>query len=106
MLGQSEEYKTLTRADGQLKGDAQCRTLLEQVRAMDQDIERGAHEGREPSQDQLQRYETAVRTLQASAVYQQWVAAQANFEKLMLKVNSQIAEGMKKGATSQIITLG
>ena len=106
LLGQSDEYKALTRADGLLKGDAECRGLLDQVRAMDEEIERGARAGREPSQDQLQRYEAAVRTLQASTVYQQWVAAQANFEKLMLKVNSQIAEGIKKGAASPIITLG
>ena len=106
MLGQSEEYKTLTRADGVLKGDAECRTLLEQVRALDEEIERGARDGKEPTPDQLQRYEISVRTLQAHSVYQQWVAAQANFEKLMMKVNGQIADGIKKGAASPIITLG
>ena len=34
------------------------------------------------------------------------VAAQANFEKLMAKVNERIFDGMKKGAASPIITLG
>jgi cell fate (sporulation/competence/biofilm development) regulator YlbF (YheA/YmcA/DUF963 family) len=106
LLGQSEEYKVLTRADGVLKGDAECRKLLEEVRTLDEEIERGAREGREPTADQLQRYESSVRTLQAHSVYQQWVAAQANFEKLMLKVNAQIADGIKKGASSPIITLG
>ena len=33
-----------------------------------------------------------------------WPAS--NFEKLMAKVNQQISEGMEKGATSSIITLG
>ncbi|MGH7700744.1 MAG: YlbF family regulator [Gemmatimonadales bacterium] len=106
LLGQSEEYKSLLRADERLKGDAECRGLLEQVRTLDEEIERGGREGREPSSDQLQRYEAAVRALQAHPVYQQWVSAQANFEKLMLKVNGQIAEGIKKGAASPIITLG
>ena len=106
LLGQSEEYKTLLRADEQLKGEAECRRLLEQVRTLDDEIERGGREGREPAPEQLQRYESVVRTLQAHSVYQQWVAAQANFEKLMLKVNGQIAEGIKKGAASPIITLG
>jgi cell fate (sporulation/competence/biofilm development) regulator YlbF (YheA/YmcA/DUF963 family) len=106
LIGQSEEYKTLTRADGLLKGDAECRKLLEQVRVLDEEIERGGREGKEPTPEQLQRYESSIRTLQAHPVYQQWVAAQANFEKLMLKVNSQIADGIKKGAASPIITLG
>ena len=34
------------------------------------------------------------------------VAAQANFEKLMAKINARIYEGIKKGAASPIITLG
>jgi len=33
------------------------------------------------------------------------VDAQANFEKLMAKVNARIYEGIKKGAASPIITL-
>ena len=106
LIGQSEEYKALTRADGLLKADAECRKLLEQVRALDEEIERGARDGKEPTPDQLQRYESSIRTLQVHPVYQQWVAAQANFEKLMLKVNAQITDGIKKGAASPIITLG
>ena len=106
LLGQSEEYKALTRADGLLKADAECRKLLEEVKALDEQIEKGAREGKEPSPEQLQRYEEAVRTLQAHTVYQQWVSAQANFEKLMLKVNAQIADGIRKGSASPIITLG
>jgi len=39
-------------------------------------------------------------------VYQAVVAAQANFEKLMTKINAKIFEGMKQGAASPIITLG
>jgi hypothetical protein len=34
------------------------------------------------------------------------VAAQANFEKLMSKINARIYDGMKKGSASPIITLG
>jgi hypothetical protein len=41
-----------------------------------------------------------------SPVGQTYVTARANFEKLMAKVNQQISEGMEKGASSSIITLG
>ena len=50
--------------------------------------------------------ETAVRDLEMSPVGQAYVVARSNFEKLMAKVNQQISEGMEKGATSSIITLG
>jgi cell fate (sporulation/competence/biofilm development) regulator YlbF (YheA/YmcA/DUF963 family) len=106
LLGQTDEYKALQRADERLRGDAECRQLFETVRALDQELEQGEREGREPAPAQLERYETSLRSLQASAVYQQWVAAQANFDKLMLKVNQQIADGLKKGSASPIITLG
>ena len=37
---------------------------------------------------------------------QRAVSAQENFDKLMLRVNQWIMDGMKKGAASPIITLG
>jgi cell fate (sporulation/competence/biofilm development) regulator YlbF (YheA/YmcA/DUF963 family) len=106
LLGQSGEYKALQRANEQLQQDAECRRLLDEVRRLDEEIERGARAGTEPAPAQLETYERAVRSLQASSVYQQWVAAQTNFEKVMLKVNAQIAEGIRTGAASPLITLG
>jgi hypothetical protein len=47
-----------------------------------------------------------VGEVQSDPAYQQLVAAQSNFDKLMLKVQEQIMEGMRKGAESRIITLG
>ena len=40
-----------------------------------------------------------------NATYQRAIAAQDNFEKLMVRVNEWIGEGIRKGATSSIITL-
>jgi len=54
----------------------------------------------------VEKYDRALQSVQANPVYQQVVAAQANFEKLMAKVNARIYEGMKQGAASPIITLG
>jgi len=41
-----------------------------------------------------------------NATYQRAIAAQDNFDKLMLRVNEWISEGIRKGAASSIITLG
>jgi hypothetical protein len=41
--------------------------------------------------------------VQGNAAYQRAVAAQENFDKLMLRVNQWIGDGIRAGATSSII---
>ncbi len=106
LLGQSEEYKALRRASDRMKEDAECQRLLAEVERYAGEIERSAQQGREPVKEQVERYDGALQSVQANPVYQQVVAAQTNFEKVMAKVNERIFEGMKKGAASPIITLG
>ncbi|HYT05495.1 MAG TPA: YlbF family regulator [Gemmatimonadales bacterium] len=106
LLGQSEEYKVLVRASDRMKEDPTCRQLLADVERIAQDIERAAQDGREPAKEQVEQYDRALQRVQSNPVYQQVVAAQANFEKMMAKVNARIYDGMKQGAASPIITLG
>ncbi len=101
LLGQSDEYKTLLRASDRMKEDATCKQLLADVERIAQEIERASQEGREPAKEQVERYDRALQSVQANSVYQQVVAAQANFEKLMAKVNARIYDGMKQGAASR-----
>lgn len=106
LLGQSDEYKTLLRASERMREDATCRQLLADVERIAQEMERAAQEGREPAKEQVEQYDRALQAVQSNPVYQQVVAAQANFEKMMAKVNARIYDGMKQGAASPIITLG
>jgi len=105
LLGQSDEYRALVRATDRMKEDAECQKMLADVERLAQDLERTAQAGGEPGREQVEQYDRALQIAQSNAVYQQVVAAQANFEKLMAKVNARIYEGMKKGAASSIITL-
>ncbi|PYO63889.1 MAG: hypothetical protein DMD28_00805 [Gemmatimonadetes bacterium] len=105
LLGQSEEYRALVRATDRMKEDAECQKLLAEVERVAQQIDRAAQAGQEPNKEQVEQYDRALETAQANAVYQQVVAAQANFEKLMARMNARIYEGIKKGAASPIITL-
>jgi cell fate (sporulation/competence/biofilm development) regulator YlbF (YheA/YmcA/DUF963 family) len=106
LLGQSEEYRALVRATDRMKDDAQVQQVLTEVERLAQEMERSAQAGREPTKEQVEQYDRALQAAQGNPVYQQVVAAQANFEKLMAKVNARIYEGLKKGAASPIITLG
>ena len=106
VLGQTEEYKALRRATESLREDQAVQKVLAEAEQLAQEIERVAQQGKEPSKEQVETYDQALQSVQGNPVYQQMVAAQANFEKLMARINARIYEGIKKGAASPIITLG
>ena len=106
VLGQTDEYKALRRATEALREDQAVQKVLAEAEQLAQEIERVAQQGKEPTKEQVEQYDKALQSVQGNAVYQQMVAAQANFEKLMARINARIYEGIKKGAASPIITLG
>jgi len=106
VLGQTDEYKALRRATEALREDQAVQKVLAEAERLAQEIEQVAQQGTEPSKEQDEKYDQTLQTVQANSVYQQMVAAQSNFEKLMARINARIYEGIKKGAASPIITLG
>jgi len=106
LLGQTEEYKALKRASERLREDSEVQKVLAEAERLAQEIEKTAQQGQEPAKEQVEQYDRALQSVQGNPVYQQMVAAQANFEKLMAKINARIYDGMKKGSASPIITLG
>jgi hypothetical protein len=54
----------------------------------------------------VQQLDDLLSKVQVNSNYQRAIAAQENFDKTMLQVNNWITEGIRKGATSSIITLG
>ena len=61
--------------------------------------------GENPTPEMEQQLDNMLEKIQAQPAYQRAVVAQENFDKLMLRVNQWIMDGMKKGAASPIITL-
>ena len=59
--------------------------------------------GSEPETSLKESYEKAVGQLQSNSTYQRLVSAQANFDKVLFKVNRTIQEGIAEGAESRII---
>ena len=106
LVGQSSEYQALRRAESSLREDTQTVAMLDQIQTLARQVDQAVSSGKMPDQATAEAYENAVRDLEMSTVGQAYVVARANFEKLMAKVNQQISEGMEKGATSSIITLG
>jgi cell fate (sporulation/competence/biofilm development) regulator YlbF (YheA/YmcA/DUF963 family) len=106
LIGQSAEYQALRRAETTLRDDKETVAKLDQIQTLARQVDQMVSSGQMPDQATAESYETAVRDLEMSPVGQAYVVARANFEKLMAKVNQQISEGMEKGASSSIITLG
>ena len=106
LVGQSDEYQALKRANDRLMEEAPLREALESLRRLQVDVAQNMDRGREPTADQQLELDKLLGIVQAHPAYQGVVAAQSNFDKLMLRINDWILEGIKKGSESRIITLG
>lgn len=106
LIGQSDEYKALKRARDHVEEATELRDQLDRLQRAAEAIEQAAIRGDDPPDLQVKEYEGLLGDIQKDVRYQRLVAAQANFDKLMLKVHQHMAEGMRKGAESPIITLG
>jgi cell fate (sporulation/competence/biofilm development) regulator YlbF (YheA/YmcA/DUF963 family) len=102
-LGRTDEYQAVKRSITAADEDRDLAALRTELEGLETTIEASLRAGREPDADTGAAYETAVGKLQANATYQRLVAAQANFDKLMVKVNQAIAKGMEEGGQSRII---
>jgi cell fate (sporulation/competence/biofilm development) regulator YlbF (YheA/YmcA/DUF963 family) len=105
MIGQSDEYKALRRAESSLRDDKDTVAKLEKIQTLAAEVEKAIALGQMPEPATAQAYEAAVRDLEISPVGQAYVVARANFDKLMQRVNEQIGQGIERGAQSGIITL-
>ena len=102
-IGQSEEYKAVKRYSEALNADREATTILRQMEQIRQDAQSMIDRGDEPTPAMEQQLDALLQQVQGNPAYQRAIAAQDNFDKLMLRVNQWIADGIRAGATSSII---
>jgi cell fate (sporulation/competence/biofilm development) regulator YlbF (YheA/YmcA/DUF963 family) len=105
VIGQSPEYQAVKRSSDALNGDGEAVSVLQQMEKIRTDAQQLIQRGEQPTPEMEQQLDELLSKVQTNPVYQQAIAAQENFDKVMYQVNNWIMEGMKKGATSSIITL-
>ena len=105
LIGQSSEYQALKRSSEALNEDREAVKLLQEMETLRGDAQRLIQRGENPTPEMEQQLDSMLERIQSQPVYQRAVAAQENFDKLMMRVNQWIMDGMKKGAASPIITL-
>ena len=106
IIGQSSEYQALKRANDALGSDRDATALLREMDRLRLETQRLLERGDEPTPEMEEQLNRLLERVQGNAAYQAMVVAQENFDKVMLRVNEWILEGIRKGATSSIITLG
>jgi cell fate (sporulation/competence/biofilm development) regulator YlbF (YheA/YmcA/DUF963 family) len=105
IIGQSPEYQAVKRSSEALNGDREAVTILHEMEKIRLDAQKMIQRGEQPTEEMEQRLDELLTSVQANPIYQRAISAQENFDKVMYQVNNWIMEGMKKGATSSIITL-
>ncbi len=106
IIGQSTEYQAVKRANEALNGDRDVTGALARMDALRNEAQAMIEKGQQPTPEMEQELDTLLTKVQASPIYQRVIASNENFDKVMVQVNQWMLEGIRKGATSSIITLG
>ena len=102
-LGRTTEYQALDRAMKRANDDRDMVELKNEIDRMESAFQTVLSQGQQPGPEAVEEYEKTLLRLQGLPSYQSVVAAQANFEKVMVRVNESIQAGMVEGAASRII---
>jgi cell fate (sporulation/competence/biofilm development) regulator YlbF (YheA/YmcA/DUF963 family) len=102
-LARTDEYQALKRAIEASGDDRDLAELQSEIQGLEQEMESQLRGGKQPTEEQAKEYEAFYSRLQANSSYQRLVAAQANFDKVVTRVNETIHKGIQKGAESRII---
>jgi cell fate (sporulation/competence/biofilm development) regulator YlbF (YheA/YmcA/DUF963 family) len=103
LISQTAEYRYLQAANRELSDDRDATELINRARDLQERALAHLERGERPPEDVREQLDEVRSEIQGKSRYQSLVAAQANFDKLMDRVNSAIGRGMKKGEESRII---
>jgi cell fate (sporulation/competence/biofilm development) regulator YlbF (YheA/YmcA/DUF963 family) len=106
LIGQSAEYQAVKRANETLHGDREVVAALQRMEQLRHEAQDMLARGEQPTPEMEQELDRLLQQVQSNSLYQRFIAANENFDKVMTQVNQWMLEGIKKGATSSIITLG
>ncbi len=102
-LARTDEYQALKRAMDSVDEDRELVELRTKIEKLESQLEADMRAGQQPSDELRTEYQEVASELQARPAFQRVVAAQANFEKIMHKVNETVSQGIQEGAQSRII---
>lgn len=105
MIGQSAEYQAVKKSSEALNSDREAVIVLQAMEKIRVEAQQLIQRGDQPTPEMEQQLDDLLAKVQTNPIYQRAISAQENFDKVMYQVNNWIMDGMKKGATSSIISL-
>jgi cell fate (sporulation/competence/biofilm development) regulator YlbF (YheA/YmcA/DUF963 family) len=106
LIGQSNEYQALKRANDALAQDGEALDVLRRMEQLRVEAQRMLERGERPTPQMEDELDGLLQKVQLNPTYQRLLVSQENFDKTMAKVNEWILDGIERGAASPIITLG
>jgi cell fate (sporulation/competence/biofilm development) regulator YlbF (YheA/YmcA/DUF963 family) len=106
LIGQSAEYQAVKRANDAMNDDKGAMALLEKMEVLRVEAQQMIERGENPTPEMEQELDGLLGQVQTNPTYQRVVVSNENFDKIMQQVNQWILDGIRKGSTSSIITLG
>ncbi|HUE96789.1 MAG TPA: YlbF family regulator [Longimicrobiaceae bacterium] len=103
LLSRTDEYQAVKRANDRLAEDRETITLMNRLADLEDQITAYLRAGREPEKEVQEEFSNLAEKIQQQSAYQAVVAAQSNFERLMGRINEEIAQGLEAGEQSRII---
>jgi len=102
-LARTDEYQALKASSQAVDEERELVELRNRLKGLEERIEASLRAGQEPEDDVKESYQAAAEELQSQPAFQRLIAAQANFDKVMYKVNETMAQGLREGGESRII---
>ena len=102
-LARTDEYQALKASNEAVEEDRELVEIRNRIQGLEERLEASMRAGQEPDEELKTEYGEAASQLQSKPAFQRVVAAQANFEKIMYKVNETMAQGLREGGNSRII---
>ena len=103
LVAQSDQYKAFKHANTQMADDRDLVAQLNRLNELQMGFARAMEEGNEPPVEEQEEFERLAGSVQVSPVYQGYASAQANFDRLMVRIQEEIAKGVEAGEQSRII---
>ena len=103
LVSQMPEYQRLKQAHREIGEDREATERINKLRELQTEIFQQLERGEEPPEEKREELENISQDLQTSTRYQALIAAQANFDRLMEKIQESIGHGIRAGEESRIV---
>ena len=103
LISQLPEYAYVRAARREIDEDREATEMLNRMRDLQEELMQAIGRGEAAGEAQQREFEALQERMQVNARYQALVSSQANFDKLMDRVDVAIGEGIRRGEESRII---